>query len=475
MIGITLGPRIKQYAVVIVANLSIIHLGISVSWSSPVIVKLMDKNTTTLSRVLTDAEVSWMSSISPLAAILICFMTTLVLDGIGRKKCLLFVSVLRVTGILMFMFGKEVWILLLARAVSGMSDCFYLAALTTYTSEIASKEIRGALGTITQISSGIGQMIILTIGPFVSYNTLHIIWLCIVVVVTIPVFVLPETPYYLYVTGNEEKSLKVLTFLRSSETLAKEEAKEYSDSTKDNKIRTIDLIKDKTVIKTIGKVIFLAVELQLMGLNALTFYLQPIFQSTNTNIPPEICSVAIGCTQVVGCIVTILLTDKYGRKPVLTFSLLGCSIGMISLGVFFKLIEQNHTVNGFLNVLPLLSIMVYIFCFNSGMGPLFWPLVAELFEGPARAIGVTTGVFVTSTFVFLVTKFFGQVTLIVGPAPTYWFFAANCLLVWIFIMYFVPETKGKSFAEIQKALGTNDKKTVDSVNKDCFFFISICC
>lgn len=41
-----------------------------------------------------------------------------------------------------------------------------------------------------------------------------------------------------------------------------------------------------------------------------------------------------------------------------------------------------------------------------------------------------------------------------GPSATYWFFSAMCLLVCILIALFLPETKGKTFNEIQVSLGS---------------------
>lgn len=131
-------------------------------------------------------------------------------------------------------------------------------------------------------------------------------------------------------SGDTDKSLNILTFLRGSEALAKKESEEYNAATKDNQIKFTDVLSDKMFLKTIGKIVFLAAESQLIGLTAITFYLQTIFKSTNTNIAPEICSAVIGCTQVLGCIFTILMTDRIGRKPILTFSLLGCCFGMVS-------------------------------------------------------------------------------------------------------------------------------------------------
>lgn len=51
------------------------------------------------------------------------------------------------------------------------------------------------------MSFAVGTMVMLTIGPFLSYLTLNIINTVIVFVLTVPVLFLPETPYFLYSKG----------------------------------------------------------------------------------------------------------------------------------------------------------------------------------------------------------------------------------------------------------------------------------
>ena len=50
---------------------------------------------------------------------------------------------------------------------------------------------------------------------------------------------------------------------------------------------------------------------------------------------------------------------------------------------------------------------------------------------------------------FLVTLFFVPMKDTIGTAPTFWLFAGFLMLVMIFAIFYVPETKGKSLEEIQ--------------------------
>lgn len=63
------------------------------------------------------------------------------------------------------------------------------------------KKIRGASGTITQIMSAIGMMIMFSVGPYASYLAVNIIMTSLVLVTYIPILFIPESPYYLYAKG----------------------------------------------------------------------------------------------------------------------------------------------------------------------------------------------------------------------------------------------------------------------------------
>lgn len=80
--------------------------------------------------------------------------------------------------------------------------------------------------------------------------------------------------------------------------------------------------------------IVLGIGSQMTGFNAVMFYLQTVLESTHTSVRPEISSAIIGCIQILASFVTIAYTDKFGRKPILMFSLIGLTIGMVKTSTF---------------------------------------------------------------------------------------------------------------------------------------------
>ena len=104
----------------------------------------------------------------------------------------------------------------------------------------------------------------------------------------------------------------------------------------------------------------------------------------------------------------------------------------------------------------LLCILGYIACFALSVGPVVWVILSEIFptriRGRAMAIATvclwTANYVVTQTFVLmdesqpLVAKF--------HHGLPYWIYAGFCVVLVVFVWYWVPETKGKSLEEIER-------------------------
>ncbi|XP_028159618.1 facilitated trehalose transporter Tret1-like [Ostrinia furnacalis] len=457
---------LKQYAVVIVVNLSVLLSGMGLAWPSPVLVKLMSETETVLSRPITEEEGSWIVSIGPFVGTFSVVIPILLVDRIGRKRCILLAAAPKLAVGLLLTLASDVWMLLLGRLICGVCDLLVFTVVPMYAAEIASTTVRGSLGTIPQLMCSLGMVIMLSIGPYTSYVTLNTIYTCVAVITFAPLLFLPESPYHLYSKERNEEAIKLLIHLRGSEALAKEEIKEYALSQTDEKISKKALFKNRTFLKALGISIVLLMGTQLIGFNAVSFYLQTVLKSTQTSVAEETASVVIGCIQLSATFVTALITDRFGRKPILSITLIGMTFGMVGLGAFFKIQEKDHPISGFLNYLPLISLILVVFCYNAGIGSLIYAISAELFDGPTRVYGVCISTIMSVLFMFLTSKYFAMVSTTLGPPTTYWFFSVNCVLLCIFILFCFPETKGKTFLEIQEELGAKRSRSKDGIEKN---------
>lgn len=102
--------------------------------------------------------------------------------------------------------------------------------------------------------------------------------------------------------------------------------------------------------------------------------------------------------------------------------------------------------------LSIILVCVYMFTFSMGWGPVIWVFLGEIFpdniKGVASAACAATGWGAS----FLVTKFYPGVAADLGNYTCYWIFFALCVLSCVFVVAFVPETKGKTLDEVQADL-----------------------
>lgn len=96
-----------------------------------------------------------------------------------------------------------------------------------YITEIADKEIRGALGMLVQVMMNLGSLLMYGIGPFVSYTTLNSIVLAIPAIYLAACLWIPESPYY---------------HLKDERIDAARKAFMYIKETKDEKVSTCEYL-----------------------------------------------------------------------------------------------------------------------------------------------------------------------------------------------------------------------------------------
>jgi facilitated trehalose transporter len=206
-----------------------------------------------------------------------------------------------------------------------------------------------------------------------------------------------------------------------------------------------------------------------------------IFEAAGTGIDANLSSIIIGIVIMISVCFNTLLIDRAGRRVLMMISQLGMALAVSGIGIFFYLKNRNDgvTPEG-LAVLPLVSLLAFMLLYNVGAGPIPFLMMGELL--PSRIRGETflvplklTSYKITQTnneesilfirfigfgcalatsfnwlLAFIVTKTFESLTILLGIDGCFFLFAGICLLGLLFCALFVPETKGKSFDEIQK-------------------------
>nr|XP_022912004.1 facilitated trehalose transporter Tret1-like [Onthophagus taurus] len=427
------------------------------AWTSPVLPKMLDPNRTDdnpLGRVITQDEESWIGALISIGASAGPFIAAFAADHIGRKWTLLALGVPLAASFIMLVFSNTIGMIYTARTLSGISVGGVFAVLPTYIAEVSEVKIRGMMSTTMNNFEVSGMLLAYVIGPYVSIKLFNILCALVPLLFLLCFLPMPESPYYLIAKDRKGSAKECLKKLRIGSTDSKvekelEEIKECVDQYLGSKYT--DIISSKSNLKALLISLGLITAQQLSGVNIVTFYTQLIFEATGSSIPAEISSIIIGAVQVIAAFITPLVVDKLGRRVLLMISAIGALISEAPLGLYFHLKNNDVDVEN-IYWLPVVCLIVYMIVFNFGFGPLPWTIMSELFPDNMKAVATSLTSFLCWILSFIITKYFESVSGYIGIGGSFWIFSGFNLLAAFFIYFFVPETKGKTFQEIQNDL-----------------------
>src|SRR5262249_34333072 len=135
----------------------------------------------------------------------------------------------------------------------------------------------------------------------------------------------------------------------------------------------------------------------------------------------------------------------------------GMGASLIAVGVCFLHLQHITTAHGSASnhpndagVFTLVALVVFVASFAFSLGPVVWTVINEIFPSSVRGrcVAVATGANWCATW--LVSQIFLSLVKAIGEPATFWMFAAVCCISYLFVWKLVPETKGKSLAQIQE-------------------------
>ena len=259
---------------------------------------------------------------------------------------------------------------------------------------------------------------------------------------TILICFVPETPRYLVMAKQDQRALTILSRINGP---AKAE-QILRDIKETITVRTEKLFTYGYLCIFVG--IMLSVFQQAVGINAVLYYAPRIFGDMGmTN--PMVNTVIMGVVNILFTLVAVFTVEKLGRKPLLISGSIGMAIGAFGVATTF-----GHAG---LEIVTMLSIMVYSASFMFSWGPICWVLIAEIVPNTIRGAAVAIAVAFQWIFNFIVSSTFVplfNMHLQPGDDFGHWFtyglYGLLCLVAAVFVWRLVPETKGKTLEDMTK-------------------------
>ena len=408
----------------------------------------------------------------------------LLASNLGRKKSLIIAGILFFVSalgsmnpeFLFFEKGVPTVSLLIAfniyRVIGGIGVGLASAICPMYIGEVAPSNIRGMLVSWNQFAIIFGQLVVyfvnfLILGshtqpviesigqginqvlPSSDPWTINTGWRYMFGSEAIPaglfallICFVPETPRYLASIGNDEKAKHVLSRINGAN-----KAQQILGDIKDTMtVKTEPLMSYGFMCIFVG--IMLSVFQQAVGINAVLYYAPRIYADMGFD-NPMVVTVFNGIVNIAFTLVAIFTVEKLGRKPLLITGSLGMAIGAVGVAITFG--------NPTLQLMCMISIMVYSASFMFSWGPICWVLIAEIFPNTIRGGAVAIAVAFQWIFNWIVSTSFVpmfNVELTKGDGFGHWFtyglYGFICILAALFVWKLVPETKGKTLEDMTK-------------------------
>lgn len=377
-----------------------------------------------------------------------------VAERIGRKNAILGFIIPYLIQWLLIVFAQNAGMMYVGRFFAGISTGAMCVLCPMYISEIASTEIRGALGSFFQMFLCVGILLTYFLGSFVSWRYLSGLLAIVPIVFAGLFFLMPETPTYLLKIADGDGAEKSLTYFRGVAYNVERELKQIQTGIEEAKAKSAgvkDLVASRANRKALLSSLGLMVFQQLSGVNAVIFYTVPIFKSAGSSLPPDVAAIIVAIVQVAIAYTAAMIIEKAGRRYFLITSSTGMLLCLAALGMYFHLQKLEISFSG-LGILPLASLVLYIVAFSLGFGPVPWMIMGELFAPEIKGVASGLAVMMNWFLVFVVTFSFPIMNTELGGHATFYIFAVIMAVGTAFVYFIVPETRGKSLQEIQDIL-----------------------
>ncbi|KAI4502483.1 hypothetical protein M0802_002395 [Mischocyttarus mexicanus] len=451
------GSKLWEYMAIFVCNLLNLCIGISVGWNAPTIVLLLSPNSPIY---FTSSDISTLTAVMPAGNIFAAAVSIFILDRIGRKYTILLCTLPTIVSWSIIIMGKSVLMLTVARFLSGITLGLGLLSTTLYCGEISSIKTRGTSVSMLAIMFTIGVLLSYIIVPYLSMTKTASIFLFLSISFVVMFSFMPESPYYLAMRGRTEEAEEVLEKLRGKSDVSDELAtvleflKEYNNkrSTIWNSLKDIIMIKGHR--RALFIVLLLVIIMQCSGFNSMVMYGQLIFHETASTYSKYTLNIFIGIALLLSSILTILLVDKLGRKPIIFVS--GITVGLCTLTMTIYFYAKDYlTMDVSPNILiSFVAPISIVFFGNSGFAIALYIMISELFAIEVKVIGSCISGVINGLVSTIVTKLYIHIAITLNYGHAYPFFGF-CFITWfvtVLLIKMVPETKGKSFTEIQRKL-----------------------
>ena len=408
---------------------------------------------------LDPAGTGWAASCALIGCIVGVLLAGEMSDRLGRRRALILAAALFLISAVGTAFPQTLTQFVIFRILGGVGVGIASMTSPMYIAEISPAHIRGRMVSINQFAIVSGMLVVYFVNYLIALQgneawNVETGWRWMFASESLPaivflglMFLVPATPRWLMKQGRRDEALTILKRI-GGQAHAEVELKEIETTVAHESGSLRQLLRSNMrIVLVVG--IALAVLQQVTGINVFLYYAPEIFKKLGAGTDAALFqTIIVGVVNMGFTIIAIWTVDKLGRKPLMIVGATGMGISLFALG--FASYAQR------VEAWALIFVLGYIASFALSLGPVVWVVLSEIFPTKirGRAMSIATLCLWISNFIvsqtfpmmsenkFLLDKFHG--------AFPFWVYGVLCGVTVVFVLLFVPETKGKSLEEIER-------------------------
>lgn len=405
------------------------------------------------------ATIGWITASLMLGAVAGGALAGQLSDRFGRRFVILVAAVIFALGSVLSGISPDGGVLYLVavRTLLGLAVGAASALVPAYMSEMAPASARGRLSGLNQTMIVSGMLLSYIMAWFLRSLPDTWAWRSMLALAAVPAVILfagvwrlPESPRFLVRVGKLEEAKQVLTYIRDAESVEAElediAIRVSAESEAQSSTSWSTLFSSRyryLVIAGVGVAAFQ----QFQGANAIFYYIPLIVEDATGTAASEalLWPIIQGIILVLGSLLFLVIADRFNRRHLL---MLGGSVMAVSflLPAIINLITPNAP-----SMMIVVFLSIYVAFYSFTWAPLTWVLVGEIF--PLVVRGRASGLASSFNWIgsFSIGLIFPIMAATMSQDLVFAIFGVVCIAGVAFVATCVPETRGHTLEEIEKA------------------------
>lgn len=370
-------------------------------------------------------------------------------DKLGRKKTLFWIGVLYLVSAVGSSLASDPFLFSFFRFIGGLGVGASSVAAPIYISEIAPAEDRGRLVATYQFNIVFGILIAFFSNYLIGDLMGEEAWRWMLGIEALPALIycvmvlgVPNSPRWLLLQkGDEAGARALLEKLNPIENINEKIATIRASIQQTVKVNFFS----KKYQKPITLAFLVAFFNQVSGINFVLYYAPRIFESAGIDQSNTLlASIPIGVINLVFTLLGMYLIDRVGRKQLLKIGSVGYIVTLLGVAWSFYTGATGGIVVAF--------VTAFVGAHAIGQGAVIWVFISEIFPNSVRGNGMSFGTGTHWVMAAIITMVTPAVLAAFSTVSIFLFFAGMMVLQLLWVLFFMPETKGVSLEDLQRKL-----------------------